>query len=143
MGAAQAVGAVYSRPFRQEEWRRANTRLAKSHASLASTLSHFENVVSAAINSKDEEGWGSDEQMVEGFGEVMRAGLEWAYALEAKNEGERLVIGAAVAGVSNDRMVKSAVCVCECLVMCMLMSISMCMCMFMFKFISISISCTW
>jgi hypothetical protein len=96
----------------------ADQRASKAHAALAQAVSTLERLLSRALTQgayaaaqcsrEDEEG----AAVAEAGGEVMQAGEEWAYALEAKMEAERLA-GVAVSAVSSDRMVKSSASICD------------------------------
>ena len=96
----------------------ADQRASKAHAALAKAVSTLERLLSRALTQgahaaaqcsrEDEEG----AAVADAGGEVMQAGEEWAYALEAKMEAERLA-GLAVSAVSSDRMVKSSASICD------------------------------
>ena len=96
----------------------ADQRASKAHAALAQAVSTLERLLSRALTQgahaaaqfsrEDEEG----AAVADAGGEVMQAVEEWAYALEAKMEAERLA-GLAVSAVSSDRMVKSSASICD------------------------------
>ena len=111
------------------QWTPASQRLSDSHADMASAVSRLASLLSATFAAGglgDCEGAEEvGEALAEAVGGVVRAVIEWGFALEAWCDVER-GMGLTISFFSNDRAVKSAVSICECVCVCVCVSVCVC-----------------